>query len=88
MVDVGEKTGRLDEVFIRLAEHYDHVLDLQRTFLQGIAWPMVQLIAALGVIGLLIWIMGILPEGIDGKPIDILGLGSSAPKDSLRISSS
>src|SRR5437870_5355701 len=31
--------------------------------------------AALGIIGLLIWIMGFLPRGADGKQIDILGLG-------------
>lgn len=74
LVAVGEKTGRLEEVFLKLADHYDHVRDLQKTFLAGIAWPVIQLTMAVCVIGLLIWIMGILPEGEDG-PIDILGFG-------------
>ncbi len=75
MVDVGERTGRLDEVFTKLAEHYDHVRDLRKTFLTGIAWPAVQLFGAIMVIALLIWILGMIPPGIDGKPIDVLGLG-------------
>jgi type IV pilus assembly protein PilC len=75
MVHVGEQTGKLAEVFRQLAEHYDHQLTLRRTFLASITWPMFQLAAAVAVIGLLIWILGILPPGEDGKPIDILGFG-------------
>jgi type IV pilus assembly protein PilC len=75
MVHVGEQTGKLAEVFRQLAEHYDHQLSLRRTFLASITWPMFQLAAAVGVIGLLIWVLGILPPGADGKPIDILGFG-------------
>lgn len=75
MVHVGEQTGKLAEVFRQLAEHYDHQLNLRRTFLASITWPMFQLAAAVSVIGLLIWVLGILPPGADGKPIDILGFG-------------
>jgi type IV pilus assembly protein PilC len=75
LAEVGEKTGRVDETLLGLADHYDHLLTLRRTFLMGIAWPALQLLMALGVIGLLIWVMGILGTGLDGQPIDILGLG-------------
>jgi len=75
LVEVGEKTGRMDEVVMGLAAHYEHLLDLRRTFLMGILWPGIQMFAAVCVIGLLIWIMGILPTGPSGEPTDILGLG-------------
>jgi type II secretory pathway component PulF len=75
MVAVGEETGNLAEIFQHLAEHYDHQLKLRRNFLAAIAWPVIQLVAALGIIGLLIWIMGILPTGPGGERVDILGLG-------------
>ncbi len=75
LVDVGEKTGRLDEVLIGLAQHYEHLKFLRRTFLFGIAWPGLQLGMALAVIGLLIFILGMIGSGPGGEPIDILGFG-------------
>lgn len=74
LVAVGEQTGKLAEVLKRLAEHYEHQLKLRRAFLAAIAWPMLQLGAAICLIGLLIFVMGLLPK-VDGKPIDILGFG-------------
>jgi len=74
LVDVGERTGRLDDVLAGLAEHYEQLLALRRVFLIGIAWPALQLLGAVVIIGLLIWIMGaITPAG--GQPTDILGFG-------------
>ena len=78
MIQVGEMAGRLDEAFLRMADHYERQISLRRTFLAGIAWPMLQLVAALAVIGFLIWVMGALGDsltGLDGKPVDFLGLG-------------
>ncbi|TVS16613.1 MAG: hypothetical protein EA424_13965 [Planctomycetaceae bacterium] len=75
LVDVGEKTGRLDEVLIGLAQHYEHLMFLRRTFLFGIAWPGLQLVMALGVIGLLIFVLGMIGGGAGGEPVDILGFG-------------
>jgi type II secretory pathway component PulF len=74
LVAVGEQTGKLAEVLKRLAEHYEHQLRLKRIFMAAIAWPMLQLGAAVMVIGLLIYVMGFI-TGMDGKPIDVLGLG-------------
>ena len=76
LVEVGERTGRLDEVLTLLAEHYEHLLELRRTFLIGIAWPAIQLFAAIMIIGLLIWVSGALGGmSAGGKPLDLLGFG-------------
>jgi type II secretory pathway component PulF len=68
---VGEETGRLEAIYHRLADQYEARLKMRRIFLGAIAWPMIQLCLAIGVIGLLIWIMGV----ISAKPIDMLGFG-------------
>jgi len=82
LVDVGEQTGHLPEVFRQLADHYEMRLGLRRDFLAAAAWPLVQLGLALTVIGLLILVMGII-EGIRGEPIDVLGLGLVGPQGLL-----
>jgi type IV pilus assembly protein PilC len=69
LVDVGERSGRLDVILAGLAEHYSHLLSLRRTFLVGIAWPALQLTAAIVIVGVLIWLMGVL-----SPDIAILGL--------------
>jgi type IV pilus assembly protein PilC len=75
MVRVGEETGMLAEVLRRLGKHYRHMMEMRRTFLSLIAWPMVQLGIAVVVIGFLISIMGIIAGQNKGDAIDILGLG-------------
>ncbi len=75
LVAVGEETGQLPEVLHQLADHYDHLMQLRRTFLASITWPAIQLGAAIGIIGLLIWVMGIIGSMPGREPIDILGLG-------------
>ncbi len=66
MVAVGEETGHVESVFLKLAEHYDHLLRLRRNFLAGIAWPMIQLIAGIFILGLLILILGVISETSPG----------------------
>jgi type IV pilus assembly protein PilC len=78
MVAVGEQTGSLPEVLDGLADHYENNVRLRRTFLTTIAWPVIQLVAAIFVVGLLIWILGAIGEsrtGPGGKPVDMLGWG-------------
>jgi type IV pilus assembly protein PilC len=75
MVEVGEQTGTLARVFRRLAEHYRHQLQLQRSFLRAITWPMMELAAAIVVIGVMIWVLGVVAQRNNGQPIDILGFG-------------
>ncbi|MBC8357266.1 MAG: type II secretion system F family protein [Planctomycetes bacterium] len=63
MVEVGERTGRLEQIFLRLGEYYEQLLKLRRTFIMGIAWPMLELIGAILVIGLFILIIGMVSDG-------------------------
>jgi type II secretory pathway component PulF len=74
MVALGEQTGHLDGVLAQLAEHYDNQVKMRRIFLSAIAWPLVQLVLALAVIGLLIWVMGWIRTS-EGKAVDILRFG-------------
>jgi type IV pilus assembly protein PilC len=68
---VGEETGKLDAVYKQLADHFERRLQMRRTFLGAIAWPMFQLAAAICVIGLLIWILGVISD----RPMDMIGFG-------------
>lgn len=60
LIDVGESTGRLEAVLLKLADHYDHLIALRRSFLQIISWPALQLMMGIGVIGFLILILGMI----------------------------
>jgi len=73
LVEVGETAGRLEEVFLKLAEHYEHMVKLRRQFFGDIAWPALQLGMAIVIIGGMIWAFSVLPE----TPIPILGLSGS-----------
>jgi type IV pilus assembly protein PilC len=75
IVDVGEKTGTLGRVFHRLSSHYRRQIEMRRMFLTAIAWPVFELVFALVVIGVLIWVLGFIAQRNNGEPIDILGLG-------------
>ncbi|MGD9635168.1 MAG: type II secretion system F family protein, partial [Pirellulales bacterium] len=55
--------------------HYRKAVELQRLFLTSIAWPMIHLGMAIVVIGLLIWILGVIATRNNGQAIDILGFG-------------
>lgn len=71
---IGDQTGHLDEAFAELAEHYDFQLKLRRGFLTAIAWPMIELGFAVGVIGLFILALGFV-EDMTGQRTDVLGFG-------------
>ena len=75
MVALGEETGKLAEVLAQLAENYEHRLRVRRTFLSSIAWPMLQLTAAILVVGFVIWLMGLIASTNGGESFDILGFG-------------
>ena len=75
MVAVGEQTGKLDEVLHRLAEHFEHLASMRRIFLIGIAWPLFELTFAVLIIGLVIFITGIIGAASGGAAADVLGWG-------------
>ncbi len=78
LVAVGEQTGKLPEVFDSLSRHYETSVRLKREFLSSIAWPMFQLVAAILVIALLIYVLGFIqsanPDASGGFHFDIFGL--------------
>lgn len=83
LVDVGEQTGSLPEVLLALAEHYDNLVRLRKTFLGAIAWPVFQLLAAIFIVAGLIYLLGILGSSKPGESVDILGLGLVGAKGAI-----
>ncbi len=77
MIEVGQVSGRLGEIYKRLGKHYERVLSARRAFWQRLIWPMLQLGIALFVIGILIYVLGILPinNTAEGTQVDMLGWG-------------
>jgi type II secretory pathway component PulF len=74
LVAVGDASGQLDRTYKRLGEHYDHVLAARRAFWGALAWPAIQLAISVFVIGLLIYVLGVIqPAG--GPAYDPLGFG-------------
>jgi type IV pilus assembly protein PilC len=74
LVRVGEESGQLAEVFRQLADNYEHQLQMRRNFLGAIAWPMFELIFALGVVGIVIYVMGAVPQ-LRKSGVDLIGFG-------------
>lgn len=74
LVHVGEETGTLGRVFHRLESHYRRQVQAERIFLGAIAWPLLELAFSILVVGVLIWILGMIPTR-GGEPIDPLGFG-------------
>ena len=68
MIEMSEGTGSLPEVLTHLADHYENNLRLRREFVGSIMWPMFQLVAAVLVIALLIFIFGMIPDGGPNGP--------------------
>jgi type IV pilus assembly protein PilC len=77
LVDVGEATGNLPEVFGELEKYYSRQLQLRRQFLAQITWPVFQFVLAVFVIAALIFFLGIIQDrrGPNDPPYDPLGLG-------------
>jgi type IV pilus assembly protein PilC len=68
LIGVGEQTGHLDTVLAQLADHYEHLVAMRRSFLSGLALPLIELGIAIVFIGGVIWFQGILQ-------IDVFGFG-------------
>lgn len=84
MVRLGEQTGRLERTMLQLADHYQQQLGTRRAFLVSIAWPVLQLVAGVFVVGILIWLLGILKPPGGGEMFDPLGLGLRGNKGLLQ----
>lgn len=72
MLGVGEETGHTGQLLLKMAKHYEKLLQLRRLVLTALIKPGIQLFMALGVIAVMIWVPSIVSPQ---SPIDILGLG-------------
>jgi len=76
MIEAGELSGQVDRTLRFMAEYY---LDLKKTrqdFISQITTPVIQLVAAIGIICLLIFINGFFKAGSSNdKPFDLTGIG-------------
>ncbi len=75
LLHVGEQTGGLPEVLKVLGDYYEARVVRMREFRSAIAYPAQQLFAAIMVIGLLIYVLGLIGSPPGSDPIDFLGLG-------------
>lgn len=71
MLSVGEQSGALPEVLKSLALHYENTLRLKRDFIGQMIGPMIRLFAAVHIIALLIFILGMVGD----RQTDMLGWG-------------
>ena len=86
LLNVGELTGTTPEIFDALADYYEANTKRIREFRSQIAWPITQLVAAILIIGFLIYILGIISSssGPGQEPVDILGLGLMGTSGSIK----
>jgi type IV pilus assembly protein PilC len=76
MVNVAEQTGSLPEVLAGLASHYENLERVKRMFLGAIAWPVIQLVAAVFIIAGMILVLGWVSQSQPGEGgFDPLGFG-------------
>jgi type IV pilus assembly protein PilC len=83
MVAVGEETGNMPEVLRGLSEHYENRIRFRRDFLSVVAWPAFQFVAAVLIMALLIYVLGVIAQTRGGEPIDVLGLGLSGASGAI-----
>lgn len=82
MIHVAESTGKLPEVLTEMANHYENLVRLRRDFLSWVAWPLLQLLAAIFVVALLILVIGLV-SGTGPEVFDPLGFGLLGPAGAL-----
>ncbi len=75
MLEGGEKSGRLDRVLERLAEYYQQLAEFKSVFFSSILWPLVQLVMAVIVVGLMIYLPAVLLPSESKERQDLIGIG-------------
>ncbi len=84
MIDVGERTGRLEIVLSRLGSYYKELSELRTEFINSIIWPVIQVAIAIVVVGAMIYVPSIVAPQVDPKSLDLLGIGLVGAKG-LRV---
>ena len=66
LVEVGEVSGKTEAAFKGLADNYQHRVSLIRTFIKGISWPILQLVMATGIFGIVLLVFSmVLEKGVE-----------------------
>lgn len=79
MVGMAETSGAVPEVLKHLADHYDNTVRMKKEFVQSIAWPGFQYVAANLVIALLILIIGMVTSSNSQTDMSFLVFGLEGP---------
>ncbi|QDV21967.1 type II secretion system F family protein [Aureliella helgolandensis] len=74
MVNASELGGRTEAMFAYMADYYEQLKRTRALFLSKISWPLIQLFMAVGIIGLVILIQGLLTPNTPGS-YDASGVG-------------
>ena len=77
MVAAGETAGGLDRILTHMSQYYHALRMARRSFLGQIAWPLIQLAIAIGVICLVIALRGMVQSTSGEMEFDPLGFGLS-----------
>jgi type IV pilus assembly protein PilC len=77
MVAAGETAGGLDRILSHMSQYYHALRMARRNFLGQIAWPLIQLGIAIGVICLVIALRGMVQSAPGEVEFDPLGFGLS-----------
>ena len=78
LVTIGEKTGRLTEVFIELEDFFTARLSAQKMLRVALIWPAMMYITAVLIVALMLLVLGMIaPSG--QSAFDPLGLGLTGP---------
>ena len=85
MTAVGEKTGRLPEVFEELEHYYTTQQTLRRDFIARIAWPVFQFVAAVFIIAFVIFILGYIADTRNAKAAAPIGFGLTGTDGAIRF---
>jgi type IV pilus assembly protein PilC len=75
LVTVGETSGNLPEVLQELEQYFRFQQKVQTEFNEQATPTVLQFLAAIGIVSLLIYVLGIIPAGPDNQRQDALGLG-------------
>lgn len=75
MIEAGERTGRLDRVLDRLSSYYQQMADFRKLFFSSILWPVAQLVIAILVIALMIYLPSVIVPADSDAQRDLLGIG-------------
>jgi type IV pilus assembly protein PilC len=77
VVEAGERGGRMEDSFNRLATHYENLVSFRNKLLTALAWPAFELFAAIMLVGLMMAIGDGIYRALEFEPINWLGMGST-----------